>query len=63
MQLMYIYYVHEKPFKLQFAPSKDKLEVNVFHTLAVIEHAAVLGLQSALQFVLLMDVSVQLEQS
>ena len=50
-------------FGLQLAPSKDKLEKNVLHNLAVIKHATALGLSPALVFVLLMDVSVQLDKS
>ena len=46
----------------QDAPSKDKLEKNVLHTLIVIKPATPVNLQSALQFVLLVDVSVPMER-
>ena len=48
---------------LQFAPSKDRFEENVLHTLVVIERVTLPDLLLVLAFVLLMDVSVQLEQS
>ena len=48
---------------LQLAPSKDKLEKSVLQTLVVIVDVTVLMVESVLQFVLLMDVSVLKEQS
>ena len=50
-------------YYLQLAPSKDKLEKNVLHTLIVIEHVTILDLLAALAFVLLMDVSVHVDRS
>ena len=47
---------------LQLAPSKDKLEENVLHTLVVIEHVTLLDPLPVLISVFLMDVNVQLEQ-
>ena len=48
---------------MQLAQSKDKLEMNVLHLLVVIKHVTVPGLESVLQFVVLMDANVPLEQS
>ena len=56
-----IYYLLN--FLLQLAPSKDKLDWNVLQIPVVTWHVIVLNLSPAHLFVMLMDASVQLEQS
>ena len=56
------YYINYITY-LQLARLKDKLEENVLRILIVIEHVILLDLLPVLLFVLLMDVSVPLEQS